>query len=142
MALPRMRPPNRTAADAPGIARECFPMIDGRRAADIRFSAAAVPLSACLLQGAEPIERLYDLATAMIGAEAIGVMRCMIDDTIAYTKERSQFGQRMKGTGAWADMLAQRFGLACRKLGLNRDRVVLDCSQYHPGHLSGQQSLF
>lgn len=54
----------------------------------------------------------------------------------------SQFGQRMKGTGAWADMLAQRFGLACRKLGLNRDRVVLDCSQYHPSHLSGQQSLF
>ena len=54
----------------------------------------------------------------------------------------SQFGQRMKGTGIWADMLAQRFGLACRKLGLNRDRVVLDCSQYHPSRLSGQQSLF
>ena len=54
----------------------------------------------------------------------------------------SQFGQRMKGTGAWADMLAQRFGLACRKLGLNRDRVVLDCSQYHPSRLSAQQLLF
>ena len=54
----------------------------------------------------------------------------------------SQFGQRMKGQGAWADMLAQRFALACRKLGLNRERVELDCSQYHHSLLSGQQSLF
>ena len=54
----------------------------------------------------------------------------------------SQFGQRMKGQGAWADLLAQRFALACRKLGLNRERVELDCSQYHHSLLSGQQSLF
>ncbi|WP_370679113.1 PA0069 family radical SAM protein [Comamonas sp. GB3 AK4-5] len=54
----------------------------------------------------------------------------------------SQFGQRMKGQGAWADMLGQRFALACRKLGLNRERVRLDCSLYHHSLLSGQQSLF
>ncbi|MEX8195238.1 PA0069 family radical SAM protein [Comamonas guangdongensis] len=54
----------------------------------------------------------------------------------------SRFGQRMKGTGAWADMLAQRFALACRRLGLNRERVELDCSQFHPSLLSAQQSLF
>ncbi|EFI62572.1 Radical SAM [Comamonas thiooxydans] len=54
----------------------------------------------------------------------------------------SRFGQRMKGTGAWADMLAQRFALACRKLGLNRERVQLDCDQYHHSFLSPQQSLF
>lgn len=54
----------------------------------------------------------------------------------------AQFGQRMKGTGIWAEMLAQRFALACRKLGLNRERVQLDCSQYHHSRLSAQQSLF
>ena len=48
----------------------------------------------------------------------------------------------MKGTGIWAEMLAQRFALACRKLGLNRERVQLDCSQYHHSRLSAQQSLF
>ena len=82
-------------AGAPGIALEPVPMIDGRHAADMRLSATTVPQAACLLRGAEPLERLYDLAAAMIGAEAIGVMRCMIDDTIAYTQERSQFGQRI-----------------------------------------------
>jgi DNA repair photolyase len=54
----------------------------------------------------------------------------------------SRFGQRMKGTGAWSGMLAQRFALACRRLGLNRERVQLDCSQYRPERLRGQQSLF
>ena len=54
----------------------------------------------------------------------------------------SQFGLRMKGTGAWADMLAQGFALACRRLGLNRARVQLDCHQFRHCLLSPQQSLF
>lgn len=54
----------------------------------------------------------------------------------------SQFGQRMKGTDACADMLAQRFALACRRLSLNRERVELDCHQFHHCLLSPQQSLF
>lgn len=55
---------------------------------------------------------------------------------------QSRFGQRMKGTGLWSDMLAQRFALACRRLGLNRERVQLDCGQYHPSLLQAQRSLF
>lgn len=54
----------------------------------------------------------------------------------------SQFGQRMKGTSAWADMRAQRFALACRRLGLNRERVQLDCHQFHHSLRSPQQSFF
>lgn len=54
----------------------------------------------------------------------------------------SQFGQRMKGQGLWAQMLAQRFRLACRKLGLNREPLRLDCSQYSPALLQKQQRLF
>ncbi|TVR98362.1 MAG: PA0069 family radical SAM protein, partial [Rhodospirillales bacterium] len=33
---------------------------------------------------------------------------------------RSRFGARMTGTGAYAALLAERFRLACRRLGLNR----------------------
>ncbi len=35
------------------------------------------------------------------------------------------FGTRMKGQGPWADLLKTRFDIACRKHGLNRDRIVL-----------------
>lgn len=80
-------------ADSIGISRAAFPTIDGRRAADIGFEAVAVPDDALVARGAEAIERLCDMATAMLGAEALGVMRVMLDDTIAFTKERRQFGQ-------------------------------------------------
>ena len=54
----------------------------------------------------------------------------------------ADFATRMKGSGLWADLLRQRFHTTCAKLGLNRERVVLDLGQFRPGLLSGQESLF
>jgi len=36
-----------------------------------------------------------------------------------------EFFTRMRGSGPWVDLLRTRFTIACRKLGLNRERVVL-----------------
>ena len=45
----------------------------------------------------------------------------------------SRFGTRMRGEGPFAELLAQRFRLASRKLGLDRrDTQGLDCSQFCP----------
>jgi DNA repair photolyase len=54
----------------------------------------------------------------------------------------ADFATRMKGSGLWADLIRQRFHKACVKLGLNRERVELDISQFRPGLLAGQGSLF
>lgn len=54
----------------------------------------------------------------------------------------SDFATRMKGSGLWADLVRQRFATTCRRLGLNRERVELDLSQFRPGLLQGQSSLF
>jgi len=54
----------------------------------------------------------------------------------------ADFATRMKGSGLWADLIRQRFHKTCAKLGLNRERVELDISQFRPGLLSGQGSLF
>ena len=54
----------------------------------------------------------------------------------------SDFATRMKGSGLWADLLRQRFAGACRRLGLNRERVELDVSQFRPGLAHGQEVLF
>lgn len=83
--------------DAAGLSLQSYPMIDGRRAADIVFDAVSLPEAALLLRGEEAIERLCDIATALLGAEALGVMRVMLDDTISFTKERRQFGQPIAG---------------------------------------------
>ena len=46
----------------------------------------------------------------------------------------SQFGTRMRGTGAYAELLRARFDLAKRKLGLEaaQDRYELDTSKFLP----------
>jgi DNA repair photolyase len=53
------------------------------------------------------------------------------------------FGSRMRGEGVEADLLQQRFRLACRRLGLRREADVLDCSRFGPPpRAGGQLSLF
>lgn len=55
----------------------------------------------------------------------------------------ARFGSRMTGQGVWAQLLRQRFDKACQRLGLNRDRVELDLTQFRrPPSQAGQGSLF
>lgn len=53
------------------------------------------------------------------------------------------FGQRMSGTGNFAELLAARFALACKRLQFNKTGRQLDCSRFAlPGQASDQLSLF
>lgn len=42
------------------------------------------------------------------------------------------FGSRMRGQGAWADLLRTRFDIACRKYALNRRRILLRSDLFVP----------
>jgi DNA repair photolyase len=52
----------------------------------------------------------------------------------------AQFGSRMRGEGAFAQLIAQRFELACRRLGLNRERTTMDTSLFKPPQSSTEIS--
>ncbi len=54
------------------------------------------------------------------------------------------FGRRMKGAGPYADQIAARFRLACKRLGLDSgERFQLDATQFRPPPRAGDQlSLF
>jgi len=55
---------------------------------------------------------------------------------------QSEFGTRMRGTGPYAAMLSRRFELACRRLGLNRERRGLDTTLFkRPARAGDQLSL-
>ena len=41
------------------------------------------------------------------------------------------FFSRMRGSGPWADLLRTRFRIACRKHGLNRERIELRTDLFH-----------
>ncbi len=44
----------------------------------------------------------------------------------------ANFGSRMKGIGHYADLIRQRFALACRRHGLDTSHIPLDTSQFSP----------
>jgi DNA repair photolyase len=57
-----------------------------------------------------------------------------------------EFGSRMRGEGQFADLIAKRFELACKRLGLNEDRTLrLDTTRFRPSAAAaagGQLDLF
>ncbi len=54
----------------------------------------------------------------------------------------AKFGERMCGTGVWAQLLRDRFRLACRRLGLSTgNRVELDTTQFRPPSRGSQMNL-
>jgi hypothetical protein len=58
------------------------------------------------------------------------------------------FHTRMSGSGNFVELIGQRFELACKRLGLNREdthmapRGGLDCTLFRPPRNSGQLGLF
>jgi DNA repair photolyase len=55
----------------------------------------------------------------------------------------SRFGVRSRGEGPYADLLARRFEVACRRLGLDREPAALDRSAFRvPPRAGDQRRLF
>jgi alkylation response protein AidB-like acyl-CoA dehydrogenase len=81
-------------ASAVGIVRRGFAAFDGLRAADIRFSDVSVLGQLALGEGADLlIERVFQRGIAFLAAEAVGVMRMLLDLTCEHLRTRVQFGQ-------------------------------------------------
>lgn len=55
---------------------------------------------------------------------------------------QSEWGTRMKGTGPYAETMAKRFQLACKRLGLGRRTLDLDVGRFRPPPASGDQLAF
>jgi DNA repair photolyase len=51
----------------------------------------------------------------------------------------SNWGARMRGDGPYAKLIAQRFHLATRRLGLNHKRLELDVSRFYRPRTPGSQ---
>jgi DNA repair photolyase len=54
----------------------------------------------------------------------------------------SDFATRMKGVGMWAELIGQRFEKATRRIGFNRERIVLNTKQFRRPGAQGQKELF
>lgn len=54
----------------------------------------------------------------------------------------AQFFTRMKPDGVWADLIRTRFRVACRKYGIGKAHLDLDCAQFRKPSPNGQLDLF
>jgi alkylation response protein AidB-like acyl-CoA dehydrogenase len=83
------------AADSPGITRQCYPTVDGHRAAEIHLNNVRVDGDSVLGnvgEGFATLSAVIDEATLAVCAEAVGIMRVMTEKTVEYSKSRVQFG--------------------------------------------------
>jgi alkylation response protein AidB-like acyl-CoA dehydrogenase len=81
---------------APGLTSRDFPRLGGGRACNLDLSDVRVSADAILGDGSDAlaaIESVVDHAMAALGAEAVGIMQTLLDQTLEYTKIRKQFGR-------------------------------------------------
>ena len=82
-------------ADSAGISRNAYPTVDGHQAAEIRLDGVRCSHDRVIGEvdrGFATFEATIDEATLAICAEAVGIMQIMTEKTIAYSKDRMQFG--------------------------------------------------
>jgi DNA repair photolyase len=70
-------------------------------------------------------------------------VEALVRETRGGAMYQSEFGTRMRGTGAYAELLERRFRAARAKYGLDRPRPPLDTSRFRrPARGGDQMSLF
>ena len=79
-----------------GLTARDFPRLGGGRACNLDLRDMQLPADALLGDGTDAlpaIEAVVDRAMAALGAEAVGIMQTLLDQTLEYTKIRKQFGR-------------------------------------------------
>lgn len=82
--------------DAVGLTLHSYATIDGRPAADLTLENVSVPTEALLGDEGEALpllEEARDHGIALQSAEAAGILRSLVRQTIEYTAQRRQFGK-------------------------------------------------
>ncbi len=85
-------------ANAPGIERREFNMIDGQPSLELALNSVAVDDAMRIGapgSGPDLHRKATDVATIAHAAEAVGIMEALIRLTVDYTQGRTQFGQKL-----------------------------------------------
>ncbi len=96
------------AVDAPGVEVEALATIDRTRCcAEVRFDGAAI---AERLEGGDPsvtAERVLDAGRAVLAADTLGACQSMLDQAVAYARQRRQFGREVASFQAVKHLCAE-----------------------------------
>jgi alkylation response protein AidB-like acyl-CoA dehydrogenase len=99
-------------ADAQGLSVERNHMVDGRNAADVGLEGVPVSAERMLGQidvGADLLDAVFDRATIGLSAEMLGTFDEAFERTLAYLKDREQFGVKIGSFQALRHRAADMF---------------------------------
>jgi alkylation response protein AidB-like acyl-CoA dehydrogenase len=85
-------------ADAPGLTVRRNAMVDGRNAGEVRLEGVAVAADRALGdvgRGGDLLDAVFDRAAVGLSAELLGTTDEAFERTLAYLKEREQFGVKI-----------------------------------------------
>ncbi|MEM0954911.1 MAG: acyl-CoA dehydrogenase family protein, partial [Pseudomonadota bacterium] len=105
-------------ANAGGVTRESYPLVDGSMGADIQFDNVELSAEQRLGvegQGLALMEAVVGESMVAIGAECLGAMDALLEQTVAYTQTREQFGQPISRFQSLQHRMADMY-LACESL--------------------------
>jgi alkylation response protein AidB-like acyl-CoA dehydrogenase len=99
-------------AGAEGVTSSPYLLVDGARAADIKFESVSIAPEAVLLapvQGNAVLAEALDKAGIALMAQSVGAMESCLKICAAYIKERKQFGQPIGKFQALQHIMADMF---------------------------------
>jgi len=99
-------------ADAPGLSRSPYALVDGTRAADVRLDAVPVLADSLLVQGEAAVSLLseaLDRARVAAMAQAVGAMEACMEICSDYIKQRQQFRQPLAKFQSLQHLMADMF---------------------------------
>jgi len=99
-------------ADAEGVEKTTYRLMDGQVVANIRFNKVRVPASSAVCAEGEAaglIQSVTEDAMLALGAEALGVMGQLNSKTVEYTKTREQFGVKISSFQALQHRMVETF---------------------------------
>jgi alkylation response protein AidB-like acyl-CoA dehydrogenase len=105
-------------ATSEGLERSSYPLVDGSRGADLEFEAVEIPANALIGDSGTALELVEDVIAQTLvamGAEAVGAMDALLEQTVEYTKTREQFGQPISNFQALQHRMADMY-LQCQSL--------------------------
>lgn len=83
-----------------GVKQASYPTIDGLRSSELTLTNVRLDnadLLGELHEGFAALEATVRDGILAVSAEAVGVMQVLLDDTVAYTQQRQQFGHALSG---------------------------------------------
>jgi alkylation response protein AidB-like acyl-CoA dehydrogenase len=125
--------------DSPGVAIREFSTVDGGHALDCNFTGVRVPASAVLAPPGEYVreirERAWDLASIVMVAECVGMMKSLIEQTADHLRTRKQFGKPLAQFQVLRHRMAD-MALLARRAEVLGDRVARQFDTLNPAERS------